>query len=93
MLMLDIANNVQCISTLSHLFLASYPQKTRAQWQIIFYISAAIIVFGSLFYLVFGTGVEQEWAKEPEDEETEALTQEGENGSIQVHSGQDDFSW
>lgn len=30
-----------------------------------FFIAAGIYAFGSVFYLVFGTGVEQEWARSP----------------------------
>ena len=38
-------------------------QNTRQQWIVICYISAAINVFGAIFYAVFASGVEQKWAK------------------------------
>ncbi|KAF6725584.1 Sialin [Oryzias melastigma] len=35
---------------------------TIAEWQVVFYIAAAINVFGALFYSVFGRGTVQPWA-------------------------------
>ncbi len=37
-------------------------QPSRHQWQIAFYIAAAIYLFGALFYLLLGSGEEQPWA-------------------------------
>ncbi|XP_076803041.1 sialin-like isoform X1 [Clavelina lepadiformis] len=33
------------------------------QWQLVFWISAAFYLFGAVMYLIFGSGVEQSWAK------------------------------
>lgn len=41
------------------------PQKqTRAEWQIVFYVAAAIYTVGAIFYAVFASGVLQPWATE-----------------------------
>lgn len=37
-------------------------QNTIEEWQTVFYIAAAINLFGSLFYTVFGRGTVQPWA-------------------------------
>lgn len=34
---------------------------TREQWQIVFIIAAVVYLFGSLFYIIFGSGEEQKW--------------------------------
>ncbi|XP_043940742.1 sialin-like [Protopterus annectens] len=39
-------------------------QDVLAGWRNIFFISAAVNVFGMLFYIVFGKGTVQDWAKE-----------------------------
>ncbi|XP_064642152.1 sialin-like [Lineus longissimus] len=36
---------------------------TRAEWQIVFSICAGFFVVGGLIYVIFGSGVEQDWAK------------------------------
>jgi len=36
--------------------------ETQEEWRIVFYISAAIYAFGTVFFLVFSTGVKQPWA-------------------------------
>jgi len=36
---------------------------TKEQWQVIFFISAAIYAFGSIIFLLFGSGDEQKWNK------------------------------
>ncbi|XP_069829593.1 sialin isoform X2 [Dendropsophus ebraccatus] len=37
-------------------------ENTVEQWQIVFYIAAAINIFGALFFAVFASGSVQEWA-------------------------------
>ncbi|CAL4098932.1 unnamed protein product, partial [Meganyctiphanes norvegica] len=37
--------------------------QTFGQWRKVFYISAAIFTVDALFYIIFGTGTEQEWNK------------------------------
>ena len=39
--------------------------QTRQQWQLIFYIAAAVNSFGAILYLVLAEGEEQWWAKPP----------------------------
>lgn len=38
-------------------------QKTQAQWQNVFFISAAIYAFGAIFYIIFAQGELQAWAR------------------------------
>ena len=45
--------------------------KTREQWQIVFYIAAAIYGIGALFYTAFASGEVQPWAKPDENMELE----------------------
>ena len=45
-------------------------QKTRSQWQTVFYIMAGVFVFGTLFFCIFGRGEVQKWAQ-LQDEELE----------------------
>lgn len=40
-------------------------QKTREEWQIAFFIAAAMYVSGGLFYLVFAQTAVQKWANIP----------------------------
>jgi len=44
---------------------------TQEQWQIIFFISAAIYTLGSTIFILFGSGSEQEWNKTKVDNKTE----------------------
>ncbi|KAL5021879.1 hypothetical protein ScPMuIL_001034 [Solemya velum] len=47
--------------------------QSRAQWQIVFYIAAAIYGLGALFYLIFASGELQDWAKEEKEPEEEKM--------------------
>ena len=38
-------------------------QSGLSEWRKVFFISAAVYVFGAVFYLVFGSGKEQSWSK------------------------------
>lgn len=38
-------------------------QGTQAEWQIVFYIAAAVYLFGAIFYLVFASGEVQDWVQ------------------------------
>ena len=42
-----------------------YPQKTREEWQVAFFICAAIHVFGGFVYLLFAKTNVQKWAGLP----------------------------
>ncbi|KAK3593079.1 hypothetical protein CHS0354_038105 [Potamilus streckersoni] len=58
--------------------------KTREQWQTVFYIAAAIYTFGALFFVAFGSGEIQEWAREKnEDVEIDVN-----NGDVRIKSGE-----
>ncbi|XP_012943338.1 sialin [Aplysia californica] len=37
----------------------------RSQWQIVFYITAAVYVFGTIVYLIFARGEEMWWSRAP----------------------------
>ncbi|XP_071171387.1 sialin-like [Mytilus edulis] len=41
--------------------------QTQDEWQKVFYIAAAIYAFGAVFYLIFGSGELQDWAREKRD--------------------------
>ena len=41
-----------------------------SQWQTMFYIAAGIYAGTNLFYVIFGTGVEQPWNKIAGEEDT-----------------------
>ena len=40
-----------------------YKQGSLAQWQTVFFMSAGIYLVTDVFYVIFGTGVEQSWNK------------------------------
>ena len=42
--------------------LISLQRQTRSEWQIVFYVAAAIYLFGAIFYVIFASGVLQPWA-------------------------------
>ncbi|GFO24631.1 vesicular glutamate transporter 1 [Plakobranchus ocellatus] len=37
--------------------------QTRAEWQIVFYVAAAIYIFGAIFFAIFASGELQSWAQ------------------------------
>ncbi|KAK6177734.1 hypothetical protein SNE40_015778 [Patella caerulea] len=39
------------------------PEGTLEQWQTVFYINGGLNLFGAIFFGIFGSGKEQEWAK------------------------------
>lgn len=43
--------------------------QTRAEWQVVFYIAAAMYGFGAFFYIIFASGELQPWAREESEEE------------------------
>ncbi|XP_014675000.1 PREDICTED: sialin-like [Priapulus caudatus] len=52
---------------------------SRHQWQIVFYIAAAVYTFGCLFFLVFASATEQVWAKgTPDPSLDNVITPDGE---------------
>ena len=63
--------------------------QTRAEWQIVFYVAAAIYFFGAVFYAIFSSGELQSWAQADANSETGAeLTVSAGHGEndIMLHS-------
>ncbi|XP_052772253.1 sialin-like [Mya arenaria] len=60
--------------------------KTREQWQKVFYVAAAFYVFGAIFYAIFASGTVQPWARkeieEALDAEVELLQVNKTNGKV-----------
>jgi len=56
----------------------TYHESTRAQWQKVFYIAAAIYGFGAAVFVVFGSGELQDWAVVPQSA-ADARHNEGHN--------------
>ena len=52
-------------------------QQTQAEWQKVFYLSAAITSFGGLFYLIFASGELQPWAKDEQEAEMDEVKDTG----------------
>lgn len=62
-----------------------YTQKqTRAEWQIVFYIAAAIYLFGAVFFIIFASGELQPWSmvEQGEDNFHFELTVDGEGDKM-----------
>jgi len=49
-------------SKLTSLNVYSVAQQTVEAWRIVFYISASVYAFGTIFYGLFGSGEIQPWA-------------------------------
>jgi len=54
----------------------TYHQSTRAQWEKVFYIAAAIYCFGTTMFVVFGSGTLQDWAMVPKNATNDRLKEE-----------------
>lgn len=66
--------------------------KTREQWQIVFYIAAAIYGIGALFYTAFASGEVQPWAKPEENMDLEINITELQplgNGGVKGETGKE----
>nr|KAG5708317.1 hypothetical protein BaRGS_034348 [Batillaria attramentaria] len=48
-------------------------RQTRAEWRIVFYVAAAIYLFGAIFYVIFASGVLQPWAMSSKVEVVEVV--------------------
>ncbi|XP_064600100.1 sialin-like [Liolophura sinensis] len=48
--------------------------QTRQEWQIVFYVTAAVYIAGAIFYLVFASGELQPWARERHGWEGEPMS-------------------
>jgi len=46
-------------------------QQTAAAWRNVFYISAGVYLFGTIFYAIFGSGQKQPWATPPQSDKVE----------------------
>ncbi|KAI0241731.1 Sialin [Lamellibrachia satsuma] len=59
------------------------PNRTREEWQVVFFIAAAVYSFGAIFYCIFGSGDIQTWAVDKDvidAGELNSLTQPQQNG-------------
>jgi len=45
-------------------------QQTAAAWRNVFFITAGVYVFGTIFDTIFGSGKRQPWANPAEDEQS-----------------------
>lgn len=50
---------------------------TAEEWQIVFFITAGIYLFGAIFYGIFASGDLQPWAIEQENRNTDTIQEEG----------------
>lgn len=67
--------------------------KTKEQWQTVFYIAAAIYTVGAVFFIVFGSGELQPWAAEDKVEiEINVKTGTIENGVVDASEMSDKVS-
>lgn len=64
-------------------------RQTKEEWRIVFYISAAVYAFGTIFFLVFSTGVKQPWA-DPNGYDSLSETNEEELALMNEHGEQDE---
>ncbi|XP_077983131.1 sialin-like isoform X2 [Glandiceps talaboti] len=44
--------------------------QTQEEWQIVFYIAAGIYTFGAIFFIIFGSGEVQDWAKDDDSNDS-----------------------
>jgi len=77
-----VGNTLSCFAGIiaPKLMSAMTPNKTRAEWLSLFYVTAAILTFGAVFFCIFIKGEVQPWAmvtKEPKA--TEMLTLEADD--------------
>ncbi|KAK7092725.1 sialin-like isoform X2 [Littorina saxatilis] len=68
--MFGISNTAATIPGILAPFVVSAltPHGTREEWQVAFYVAAAIYFFGAVFYAIFGQGEVQPWADEEPDD-------------------------
>jgi len=45
-------------------------QQTAAAWRNVFFITAGVYLFGTIFYAIFGSGSRQSWATPQQDEQS-----------------------
>ena len=64
-----------------------FQRQTRAEWQIVFYVAAAIYAFGAIFYVIFASGVLQPWAMK---NASEAVVEVQEPILLGVHNATED---
>ncbi|XP_059148786.1 uncharacterized transporter slc-17.2-like [Physella acuta] len=59
-------------------------KQTRAEWQIVFYIAAAIYLFGAVFFIIFASGELQPWSRveQGEDKSQFELNVDGEGDKM-----------
>jgi len=57
-------------------------QQTRQAWRTVFYISAGVYIFGTIFYFIFGSGERQKWATDPTAKVDSTKDEEVENNLL-----------
>ena len=55
----------------------SLSQQTQAEWQVVFFIAAAIYLVAALAYILLGSGDLQPWARQPPPRDTAMSTKGG----------------
>ena len=55
----------------------SISQQTQAEWQVVFFIAAAIYLVAALAYILLGSGDLQPWARQPPSHDTAMSTKDG----------------
>ncbi|CAH1784347.1 unnamed protein product [Owenia fusiformis] len=66
--------------------------QTQGQWQIVFFISAAIYIITGIFYCIFASGEVQEWAKDKTVEDNELLPAKHAHNENAKLAATDDYS-
>ena len=76
---------------MQHFLYVSSLQQTRGAWRKVFFVAAAIYLFGTIFYAIFGSGEKQAWASsQPTNstnkDEEKALKEKVDNNEKEVKS-------
>ncbi|XP_046572201.1 sialin-like [Haliotis rubra] len=70
-----------CAAIISPLIISAMTvDRTREQWQQVFFLTAGIVMTSDVFFLIFGSGKEQDWAKEDRTDVIPSVTS-GSDGS------------
>lgn len=62
--------------------------QTREAWRNVFFISAAIYAFGTIFYCIFGSGQRQPWSLQPSSD-VEAKNKEADSAAVADQTNND----
>ena len=56
-------------------------QGTVEEWRVVFYVWAAVFVFGAVFFTIFARGETQEWTREDKSDTVDQQTEKPETDS------------